>query len=582
MPDFTWWPGFIDYCVAHPFLSIAALTGLGMLVWDCIEVGRNDAANLVNAVFGARVMRRRTAVMMAGVAVLLGATFSSPVIETARKGIFDPTVLTIEMALAIYISVYFVDTVLLYTFSGFGMPVSTTACLVFELVGASLFLAGPKNVHWDKVGSVTTAILLSIVVSGIASFMVMRVFRGAVRDGAEDRETVMLHGPWISGAIFTWLAWFIVFTGLKNVALIKEIRGGTFEVYGQLPVLFALWGVFTLLVHLALVATHRSGYKYLFAVTAVVGMICMAFAFGQNDLANAASPGLAGFSLLQHQGEPTDTADLASEIPIPMWALFFCGALMAGGMFTQYAQRVTRAQVNTGSQFDEVALYAPRWCRAIARGLLSLRGRVRPLAPEPTVTERGKKVHYDTLRASVITGVSASVIAFASGRGLPVSTTYVAFAAVLGSGLADRVFSRGDADRKIGRAIWVISCWFIAPVIAIVATGCVACMVYHLSIVGLLACLALNFGVRRLFRRRADVHEQKYHTTVRRQVQDKAAVPELHPNAHPELAQSERGVPGVAASEVADPAASDPQAQPELPEASDGDTDAPESRENNS
>ena len=52
-----------------------------------------------------------------------------------------------------------------------------------------------------------------------------------------------------------------------------------------------------------------------------------------------------------------------------------------------------------------------------------------------------EKIHFDTLRASVINGVSASVIAFASGQGLPLSTTYVAFAAVLGTGLSDRVFA---------------------------------------------------------------------------------------------------------------------------------------------
>ena len=134
------------------FVMLAALVGLAFLVIDCVEVGRNDAANLVNAVFGARVMSRRTAVLIAGIAVILGATFSAPVMETARKGIFDPTVLTVQMALAIYMSVYFVDTVLLYGFSGFGMPVSTTACLVFELVGAALFLAGPDNVNWPQGG----------------------------------------------------------------------------------------------------------------------------------------------------------------------------------------------------------------------------------------------------------------------------------------------------------------------------------------------------------------------------------------------------------------------------------------------
>ena len=496
------------------FLTLAALVGLAMLIWDCVEVGRNDAANLVNAVFGARVMRRRTAVMIAGAAVIVGASFSSPVMETARKDIFDPSVLTVQMALAIYVSVYFVDTVLLYAFSGFGMPVSTTACLVFELVGAALFLAGFGNVNWPKVGSVTMGIVFSIAISGLASFMIMRVFRGAVRDKSQDHETVLLHGPWIAGAMFTWLTWFMVFKGLTNVPAVKVLKAQTFELHGEWLVLLVMWGTYTLVTHLVLVMTHRRGYKYLFSITAVLGMICMAFAFGQNDLANAASPGLAGFSLWRHGGAAGDLADIASKIPIPVWALFACGVLMASGMFTTYAQRVTRAEVNTGSQFDNVALYAPAWCKALARVLLRLPGKRQALAPEATVNQAGKKIHYDTLRASVITGVSASVIAFASGRGLPVSTTYVAFAAVLGSGLSDRVFARGNSDTKLGRAIWVITCWLIAPLIAILATGCVAQLVYHLSSVGLVICIALNLAARLLFKRRADAHEKKYHLSA--------------------------------------------------------------------
>jgi len=493
------------------FVAIAALVGLAFLILDCVEVGRNDAANLVNAVFGARVMRRRTAVLIAATAVILGATFSAPVMETARKGIFDPKVLTIQMALAVYISVYFVDTVLLYAFSGFGMPVSTTACLVFELVGASLFLAGPGNVNWPKVGSVTVAIIVSIAVSAIASFLVMRAFRGAIQDKGEDDETLLLHGPWTAGAMFTFLTWFMVFKGLKNVPLIKHIKAETFQVYGEGLVLLVMWGAFTLLVHLFLVFTHRQWARYLFQATAVLGMVCMAFAFGQNDLANAASPGLAGLTLWRHGGQAGGLADFATTIPIPVWALFGCGVLMALGMMTQYAQRVTRAEVNTGSQFDEVTLYAPGWCKALARVFLRWRGKGDALAPEARLSEQGKKIHYDTLRASVITAVSASVIAFASGRGLPVSTTYVAFAAVLGTGMADRVFARGDADLKLGRAIWVITCWFLAPLIAIVATGTVARIIHHLATPGLVVAIALSFGVRFLFKRRADAHEKRYH-----------------------------------------------------------------------
>lgn len=495
------------------FLFLAMTIGLAMLIWDCIEVGRNDAANLVNAVFGARVLKRRVAVSLAAAAVVMGATFASPVVETARKGIFDPSELTVRMALSIYVSVYFVDTVLLYGFSGFGMPVSTTACLVFELVGAAMFLAGFDNIQWSNMSSVLTAIIVSIIVSGVASFMVMRVFRGVVRNRVQDPETIRVHGPWISGAILTWLTWFMIFKGLVGVKVVQQIKEILFDSYGLAPVLLFMWAGFSAVVHLILWLTRGTGHKHLFSFTAVLGMICMAFAFGQNDLANAASPGLAGWTLWNSGSGPEDLASLATKVPIPTWALFGCGLLMALGMFTDYAQRVTRAEVNTGSQCDHVSLYAPRWCVWIARQF------VRKDAPPGSQNHaeapivNGKQAHYDTLRASVITGVSASVIASASGLGLPVSTTYVAFAAVLGSGFADRVFVHGDADRKVGRAIWVISCWFLSPLIAVIATGCVATLVYQLSAIGLFVCIGLNLYVRLLFKRRADAHERKYHAS---------------------------------------------------------------------
>jgi hypothetical protein len=200
---------------------------------------------------------------------------------------------------------------------------------------------------------------------------------------------------------------------------------------------------------------------------------------------------------------------------------------MAAGMLTTYAARVTRAEVNTGSQYDRVALYAPKWCKALARVLLRESKRQRALAPPPARTDTGRKIHYDTLRASVITGVSASVIAFASGHGLPVSTTYVAFAAVLGTGLSDRVYVRGDADTKVGRAIWVVTCWFLAPLIAIVATGLVATVVYRLSLAGLAIGLASNLAIRFVFRQRADRHEKRYHVAEGiRQREEWEGVPE--------------------------------------------------------
>ena len=507
--------------LAGDFLAIIAVLGVGMLIWDCVEVGRNDAANIVNAVFGSRIMRRRAAVWLAGIAVVVGATVATPVMETARKGIFDPSMLTLKQAMVVYISVYLVDTVLLYSYSAFGMPVSTTACLVFELVGASFGIAVVKKglggagiVHWDKVATVISAIIISIVISGIAGFLAQRVFRGAVRNDSQDRETVLIHGPWIAGMMLSWLSWFMIMKGMKHVEwkYLEMLRTELFEVYGYAVVLLGLWALCTLLVYFALIVTGERGTKHLFQVTAVIGMMCMAFAFGQNDLANCASPGLSALNLWQHaEGTGEEAVEIASKIPISKWALFGCGVLIVMGMTTPHAQRVTRAEVNTGSQFGRVALYAPMWCQSVARGLLRLRPQGRELAPEPEMTERGKKLHYDALRASVIMAVSASVIALASSHGLPVSTTYVAFAAVVATGLADRVMARGDAELKVGRAIWVIFSWFFAALIAVVATACVANVVFYFTTTGLVLCLVANFSVRFIAKRRSDIQEKRIH-----------------------------------------------------------------------
>ncbi len=515
-------------------ITILTFLGLGFLVWDCIEVGRNDAANIVNAVFGARILRRRLAVGLAGAFVVLGAALSSPVIETARKGIFDPATLSLQTAIIAYISVYLVDTVLLYTYSAFGMPVSTTASLIFALLGASLALAGGSVVHWDKVWIVLANIIVSIALAGLAGFLIQRVFRAAIRDRIDDRETILLHGPWICGLMLTWLGWFMILKGMGSLPFVQSFRQSFIDPYTPGLVFLTAWGAGTLGVHLILSFTGPVGTRYLFPAMALLGMVCLAFAFGQNDLANCASPGLSAFWLWEHQ--ETSVGE-ASQIPIPWWVLLGTGCLLVVGMFTENAQRVTRAQVNTGSQFDRVALYAPGWCRALARWMLRLFPPRKELAPPPRVTPAGKKLHYDALRAAVISSVSAGIIAFASSQGLPISTTYVSFAAVLATGMADRVLHRGDADLKVGRAIWVVFSWFAAAVIAIAATAAVARMIFHWELIGVAAALGANLTVRFLAQWFADRQEEEVHLRISRETHrlqpHLAALNDQAPSDHP-------------------------------------------------
>ncbi len=489
------------------FVLAALFIGVALLFWDTIEVGRNDAANLVNAVLGARILNRRLAIALAGVCVLLGASLSGDVIETARKGIFHPGLLTVRQVLAVYVSVYIVDTVLLYSYSAFGMPVSTTACLVFELLGAAFAMRYAEAVNWSVSGTVVGAIVCSIILSGIAAFLIQRAVRGAIRDKSDDLPTLLLHGGWVGGGVLAGMVYFMVLKGMKNVAVVAHLKEQWLTGdYARLSAVFVLWGGGAIAIHALLVAFRERAARLLFPVLTVLGMMCMAFAFGQNDLANCASPGLSTMHLVNH----IDMGAMqATKIPIKRSWLLVCGGLMAAGMFTQNSQRVTRMAVRAGSMGDHVKLWAPRWCIALATRILRLGGRTVSLAPLARRTPAGKTTHYDALRACIIMAVSASVIATASSRGLPVSTTYVAFAAIVATGMADRIFQRGDAALKLGRSIWVVFSWFMAAAIAAVSTGIVCRIVFHLGILGMLLTIGINLIVRSTLKRRADAQNER-------------------------------------------------------------------------
>jgi phosphate/sulfate permease len=504
-------PAFIYACV---------VLAIGMLLWDTVEVGRNDAANLVNAVFGARILPRHIAVWIAGIGVVLGATLSSSVIDTARKGIFDPTMLTLFQAFAVYTAVYIVDTVLLYSYSAFGMPVSTTACLVFELLGASFALGSFGIVHWHSAGMVISGIVCSIAISGIVGFAVQRLLRLAIGDGGQSYAKLRWHGWWSAGFMLAILTYFMLTKGMSSISFVRSIKGYVDEPHEAVAIILVLWAIYAILIQVLLLSLRQKAAYYLFPTLAIAGMISMGFAFGQNDLANCASPGLASWNLFKawHNGFADPVAQ-ATRVDVRQWLLLCCGFLLLVGMTTQNAQRVTRAEVNTGSMSNTVGLWSPRWCIGIARFFV---GRHKPkvsLAPAPpdvSPRKAGKLMHYDPLRACVILTVSPSVIATASHLGLPVSTTYIAFAAVIATGAADRIMQRGDADLKIARTIWVVFSWFASAIIAAVAAGLVALAINAIGVAGIVAGVAVNLAIRWYMRRTADAQEKRVRAETRR------------------------------------------------------------------
>ena len=108
---------------------------LALLAISDLVVGvSNDAVNFLNSAVGSKAAHMRTIFIVAALGIIFGCTFSSGMMEVARKGIFHPELFYFNEIILLFLAVMVTDVILLDTFNTFGMPTSTTVSIVFELL----------------------------------------------------------------------------------------------------------------------------------------------------------------------------------------------------------------------------------------------------------------------------------------------------------------------------------------------------------------------------------------------------------------------------------------------------------------
>lgn len=122
------------------FLALLAFLGL-VAVFDIFVGVSNDAVNFLNSALGCRIASFKTIMLVASIGVMLGATFSSGMMEIARSGVFNPQMFTFSEIMVIFFAVMVTDIILLDLFNSLGLPTSTTVSIVFELLGSALAAA---------------------------------------------------------------------------------------------------------------------------------------------------------------------------------------------------------------------------------------------------------------------------------------------------------------------------------------------------------------------------------------------------------------------------------------------------------
>ena len=98
----------------------------------------NDAVNFLNSAIGAKAAPFKVIMIVAALGILAGTTFSSGLMEVARKGIFHPDQFYFSEIMTIFFSVMITNIILLDAFNTWGLPTSTTVSIVFGLLGAAV------------------------------------------------------------------------------------------------------------------------------------------------------------------------------------------------------------------------------------------------------------------------------------------------------------------------------------------------------------------------------------------------------------------------------------------------------------
>jgi len=373
-------------------IILAAAFGFFM-AWG---VGANDVANAMGTSVGSKALTIKQAILIAMVFEFAGAYLAGgEVTSTIRKGIVDAEVFHDSPDLLVFgmLSALLAAGTWLMIASFMGWPVSTTHSIVGAIVGFAAVGVSTDAVNWTKVSTIVASWVVSPVIAGTISFAIFRSVQHLILIQDDPFAKAKQYAPMYMFAVGFLMAMVTILKGLKHV--FKDI--GISMTFGESIVWAMMFGIFLAILGSYLLskverneeleASNRfANVERVFAVLMIFTACSMAFAHGSNDVANAVGPLAAVVNVVSSGG------DIAAKSVMPTWILLLGGAGIVFGLAT-YGYKVM------GTIGRKITELTP------SRGFAAELG-------------------------------AAATVVFASGTGLPISTTHTLVGAVLGVGLA--------------------------------------------------------------------------------------------------------------------------------------------------
>ncbi len=490
---------------------------------DLVVGVSNDAVNFLNSSMGSKVAPRHVIMVVASFGILAGVTFSSGMMEVARKGIFHPRLFTMPELLTIFAAVMLADVLLLDLFNTFGLPTSTTVSIVFELLGAATALSLIKihqsgqglldlaaYINTAKALAIISGILLSVAIAFIAG--VVAQFGTRLLFTFDYHRRLRRYGAVWSGLALSMITYFILIKGAKGASFMTPEMVVWIKTHAGLILAGGLL-IFSALFQVLLLTTGLDILK----PVVLVGTFALAMAFAANDLVNFIGVPLAGFHafvLARASGNPLAASmeALEGKVPTGTGFLLAAGAVMVATLWiSRKARTVTKTELSLGRQEEGLERFgSSQLARIVVRMAVRMADAVGSCVPHPIrrwVNRRidpsgfsprcgqdGRQPEFDLLRASVNLMVASALVAWATSMKLPLSTTYVTFMVAMGTSLADRAWGLDSAVYRVTGVLMVIGGWFFTAMLAFSLALLNAFAIYLLdgfAVAGLIIVIAL-------------------------------------------------------------------------------------------
>lgn len=492
----------------------------GLAVFDLMVGVSNDAANFMNSSIGSRVAPRHIIMLVASLGILAGVTFSSGMMEVARKGIFHPKLFLMPELITIFLAVMLTDVLLLDLFNTFGLPTSTTVSIVFELLGAAVavslikihmaddsYIRLVEYINTGKALAIILGILFSVVIAFFLGVIAMLTTR--LLFTFDYKKRLKRYGGIWGGLALSVITYFILIKGAKGTSFLTPETVSWIKTHTW-TILSASFLFFGALFQLMTLFTRVNVLKPI----VLMGTFALAMAFAGNDLVNFIGVPLAGmtaYGFASDTGNPLTATMEAMERPIQTntLLLLIAGAIMVATLWmSRKARTVQKTEVSLGRQDEGIERFGSFVFSRIVVGMVyAVSGFMRKLIPAPlkkrislrldadpyrtipTVDE--KPPSFDLLRASVNLIVASAIISFATSLKLPLSTTYVTFMVAMGTSLSDQAWGRESAVYRVTGVMAVVGGWFFTALAAFTTALVFAFILYFLKLTGILGLLIL-------------------------------------------------------------------------------------------